>query len=263
MKLTTLLLMFLGALTAQMQDNTQPTLACDSRENSGRQVRHCEMREQTMPYAGQLNVDGKTNGGVSVKGWNRPDVLVRMKVEAGAENEGDARALVSQVRVSTSAGRVAAEGPQTSNNRYWSVSYEVFVPHQANIEAATHNGGVHISDVQGTIRFNATNGGITLARIGGDVQGRTTNGGVTIKLAGARWEGQGLDVSTTNGGVKVELPANYSAQFETSTVNGGLSSDFGDRVQMNKDHQFKTSLGSGGAPIRITTTNGGVKLARI
>ena len=124
----------------QMQDNTQPTLNCQDNNNGNRLARHCEMREQTIAYAGQLNIDGGQNGGVSVKGWSRADVLVRSKVEASAISDTDARGLAGQVRVIASAGRIAAEGPEMSHDQNWSVSYEVFVPHQSNINVSAHNG---------------------------------------------------------------------------------------------------------------------------
>ena len=63
----------------QMRDNTQPQLKCnDDNPGNGRLTRFCQMREQAIPYAGQLAIDGRENGGVSVLGWSRGDVLVRM-----------------------------------------------------------------------------------------------------------------------------------------------------------------------------------------
>ena len=55
--------------------------------------------------------------------------------------------------------------------------------------------------------------------------GTTQNGGVNVRLDGSRWEGEGLDVVTTNGGVSLAIPAGYSAELETGTVNGGIRTD--------------------------------------
>jgi len=246
----------------QMQDNTQPRLSCNGSSGQGRLVRHCEMREQTLPFAGQLNIDGRENGGVSVLGWSRREVLVRMRVDASAASDADARALASQIRVNAGAGRISAEGPANDSDHHWSVSYEVFVPHDVNLELTTYNGGLHLSDVRGNIQFSAVNGGVHLTRIGGDVHGKTTNGGVHIELAGTRWEGQGLDVSTTNGGIHLKVPENYSARVEGSTVNGGFHSDFAGMAQGKNTRQISANLGSGGAVLRVKTTNGGVHIGR-
>lgn len=249
-------------LSAQMRDNTQPEMKCNDQDN-GRLVRHCEIREQTIAYPGQLAIDGRQNGGVSVRGWSRSNVWIRMRVEASAASQSEAQSLASQIRVNIGAGRIAAEGPATNGDQHWSVSYEVFVPHSANIEVMTHNGGVHVADVRGDIAFSAVNGGVHLARVDGHVHGKTTNGGLHIELAGSRWEGEGMDVATTNGGVHLAIPDNYSARLEGSTVNGGLHVDFPVTVQGKITKHISANLGAGGAPLSVKTTNGGVHVSRI
>ncbi len=244
-----------GALFAQT--DPQPQMKCDG-GSGGNRSRFCEIREQTIAYPGQLNVDGKQNGGITVRGWSRQDVLVRSKVETYAESDTDAKAMASQVRVNASAGKIAADRPSTGDNRSWSVSYEIFAPRNANLDLNTHNGGVHISDVSGNITFAAVNGGIHLAQIGGSVKGKTVNGGLHIELAGSTWQGQGLDAQTTNGGVHLALPANYSAHLEASTVNGGMHVDLPGGTRSRKDSRVSMDLGSGGPPLRLATTNGGV-----
>jgi hypothetical protein len=51
------------------------------------------MREYTVPAAARIVVDGRVNGGISVKGANRKDVLVRAKVETWAPSESDAKGI--------------------------------------------------------------------------------------------------------------------------------------------------------------------------
>jgi DUF4097 and DUF4098 domain-containing protein YvlB len=221
------------------------------------------MREQTIPYSGQLSLDGGRNGGVTVKGWSRGDVLVRAKVEASAPSDSEARGVAGQIRLRAGAGTVASDGPASSEDRNWAVSYEVFVPRQSNLQITTENGGVHVADINGRVDFSAVNGGVHLTRVNGHVQGKTTNGGVHIELAGSRWEGDGLDVSTTNGGVHLEVPANYSARLETSTVNGSVHNTVPMTVSGKIGRQLSANLGSGGATIRLVTTNGGVHFQEI
>src|SRR5271170_5577216 len=76
-----------GALPARAQ------LSCDSKGfNQDHMVTHCEMREQTVGYAGRLSVDPGMNGGVSIKAWSNANVLVRSKVESAASDDLGARA---------------------------------------------------------------------------------------------------------------------------------------------------------------------------
>ena len=84
-----------GALFAQLRDNSEKQMTCQNGGYDSDSVRHCEMREQTVPAIGRLSVDANRNGGVTVKGWLRNEVLVRARVEAAAENEGAAANVVS------------------------------------------------------------------------------------------------------------------------------------------------------------------------
>lgn len=89
------------------------------------------------------------------------------------------------------------------------------VPEASDLDLETLNGGIEVKGVYGDIRFEAVNGGIRLSDLGGDVRGSTVNGGVVVRLAGDRWRGRSLDVDTTNGSVKLQIPEEYSADVET------------------------------------------------
>ena len=228
-----------------------------------RLVGNCEIREQTLALSGgTIAIDGKQNGGVNVKGWDQNQVLVRARVQTGAPTAGEAEALGRQIRIETSGAKIFASGPETRRDLQWSVSYEVFVPRRADLSIETHNGGIAIADVNGKIDFTALNGGVVLRRVGGAVRGSTTNGGLVIELAGDRWDGDSLDVSTTNGGVIMSVPENYSANLQTGTVNGSVNVDFPITVQGRINKQIALNLGSGGATVKAMTTNGGVHLKR-
>jgi DUF4097 and DUF4098 domain-containing protein YvlB len=259
-------ILFLAAISglAQAPKSPTPSLNCDHGDHNDRLVTHCEMREQTMVAGGRLIIDGLTNGGISVKGWTRSDILVRAQVRTAAPSESEASLLAGQVFLQAAAGRIAATGPTTSDSSHWSVSYEVFVPLQSDLALTTHNGGISVSDVQGQIEFQAHNGGIHLARLAGSVKGGTQNGGLHIELAGNRWDGQGLDVRSVNGGVHLAMPPNYSAHLEAATTNGRVSSDIPELATPNEKRpkQIGVSLGSGGPTVRVITTNGGVHIAR-
>ena len=246
------------------QEKSKSLQCRDDNWYNDRLVSNCEIREQTLaPSGSTIGIDGRQNGGVSVKGWDQNQILVRARVQAGAPTAEEARALGQQIRIETSGSKIFASGPESRKNYHWDVSYEVFVPRRADLSVETHNGGISIADVNGKIDFSAVNGGVVLKRIGGAVRGSTTNGGLVIELSGDRWDGEALDVSTTNGGVVMSVPENYSANLETGTVNGSVNVDFPVTVQGKISKQIALNLGSGGATVKATTTNGGVRLKRI
>jgi DUF4097 and DUF4098 domain-containing protein YvlB len=84
-----------------------------------------------------------------------------------------------------------------------------------------------------------------------------------IELSGDRWDGETLDVRTTNGGIVLSVPENYSANLQTGTVNGSVNVDFPVTVQGQINKQIAVNLGSGGATVKAMTTNGGVRVKRV
>lgn len=248
------------------QRTTSPTDdPCADRGDWGRGERHCEVREERLaPFGGPLVVDARPNGGVRVEAWDQNEILVRAVVNAQAETEADAARIASEVRVEIGGGRVAATGPDMRGRRRegWHVSYRIYVPARTDLDLRSTNGGISIFGVTGALRFETTNGGVTLTDVSGDVRGRTRNGGVNVTLSGARWEGAGLDVETTNGGVNIAVPDGYSAELSARTVNGGLRSDVPLTVRGRIDREVNSTLGSGGAPVTVRTTNGGLRITR-
>jgi DUF4097 and DUF4098 domain-containing protein YvlB len=234
-------------------------------ERSGNSDResYCEVRQFTVTAAGTLNVNAEPNGGIQVEGTTRADIQVLAKVVAQADTQARAKQIADAVRITATPSDVSADGPSNSGRReWWSVSYRLSVPTVSMLSLKTTNGGISIRDVDGQIDFKTVNGGVTLTNLAGDVKGRTSNGGVNVDLDGPGWKGEGLDVETSNGGVHLRIPANYSAHLETGTVNGGFNIDFPVTVQGRIDRQLSADIGGGGAPIRVRTHNGGVKVSK-
>jgi hypothetical protein len=234
---------------------------CSDRIYSDRnRASHCETREEHFAGSGLLDIDGAPNGGIRVRGWDRTDIHLVAQVMTFADSDARARAIADAVRVETG-GRVRATGPD-NNGRHesWTVSYRIDVPRDARLALNTRNGGISIEDFRGTATFRATNGGVTLTDVSGDIRGETTNGGLDIRLTGDRWEGPGLNVETRNGGVRMQVPERYSAELETSTINGRVRIDFPVTLNGSNGQTYRTTLGAGGARLRATTRNGGIRI---
>ena len=255
----------LSALLVASAANAQERTECD--ENNwggwfnGPRARVCEVRELTVPEDGTLAVDAGPNGSIQVTGENRRDVQVRAIVQAWGRDEAEAQRIASAVNVRSDGG-LRAEGPSQEGRGGWSVSYELVTPSEIDLSLETGNGSIAIADVSGDLAFRARNGSINLNGVAGNVRGRTTNGGVSAELTGRTWEGDGLDLETTNGGVRLRIPEDYSARLETATVNGAIDIDFPVTVQGRIGRDFSTTLGRGGPLLRAETTNGQVRVSR-
>lgn len=227
-------------------------------------ARHCEVREAAVAQSTRsLGVDGRTNGSVRIMGWDRDSIAVFALVQTQAPTEATARSMAGEIRILTDGGRIRAEGePEDRRRSAYAVSYHVYVPRQMDVQARTHNGGISVEGVAGTLDLEAHNGGLSMQNVGGDVRGRTRNGGITLRVAGAQWNGRGIDLQTTNGGVTAILPERFNGRLETSTVNGGFDIDFPVTLQGRIGRSISATLGSGGPLVRLVTTNGGVRIRR-
>ncbi len=221
----------------------------------------CEVRDVTLKAPTRaLFIDGRDNGSVRVFGWDKNEVLVRALITSSAEDLRDAEAMLKDVRIEAASERIRADGPSYARRRHWSVSFEVWVPRKTSLDAETSNGSVTIQDVEGRMDLRAHNGSISLRGVSGDVRGTTSNGSVNAVLDGTTWKGEGLDLTTSNGSVTLEIPKGYNARLETGTVNGGMNIDIPITIQGNINRRISTTLGSGGPRVRAVTTNGAVRI---
>jgi DUF4097 and DUF4098 domain-containing protein YvlB len=155
------------------------------------------------------------------------------------------RALVSAVRVTSQAGRLRTDGPMALDNDHWATYFYLDVPANTRLAINTNNGGISLEEFGGAAVLRATNGSIRVRAAAGDIRGRTENGGLHIELAGARWEGEGLDVETRNGSVRLAVQIDFPA-----TIHSG------------RERRFTATLGAGGPKVRAVTTNGSVVVRR-
>lgn len=235
---------------------------CRDHWGSAREPHVCDLRVQRVArYSGTLSVDGGRNGGVEVMGWDGDSVVLHTLVVASGRSESAARDLASQVTVATTNGSIRADGPANDHYARWSVNFRVYVPRHSDLSLATVNGPVSVQGITGHMEMRAVNGPVSLDHVGGDVHARAENGPLEIALAGARWDGAGLDAETRNGPVELTLPEHYAAHLETGTVNGPMEIGFPVTVQGNVNmRHLSLDIGGGGPLIRVVTTNGPVSV---
>ena len=225
----------------------------------------CEVRDVPVKRGVRsLSVDGASLGGVSVTGWDRDSIHVSARIAGMAPTQGEAERALRDVRITAEGGTIRASGARhgDDDDSRQIVSYDVYVPRHMDLDLRAHNGGLRVNGVTGRMTLDTENGGVSLEGAGGDVRAHAQNGGLNVRLTGTHWEGTGLDAETQNGGVRLVVPEGYSARLETGTVNGGIRTDIPITVSGRISRQFSLTLGSGGAPVRAITTNGGVIIER-
>ncbi len=226
---------------------------------------YCEVRHTGFkPNSGALTIDPDENGGVEITAWDRDSVAVTARIQSGARTEDDARDLAHQVKIEAAGSTVRILGPSSGRHQHWGASLVLMVPRKIGLRAETANGPLSVEGVSGTMELSSQNGPLSLRQIGGDVRARVENGPLAVTLGGTSWEGKGLDAESVNGPVELRLPEGYNAELETGTVNGPMTLGMPLTVTLSgrvRD-RIHTTLGKGGAPVRVVTTNGPITIQK-
>lgn len=211
---------------------------------------------------GTISIDGLRNGGITVTGWDRDSMAVRTRIRVSARSQSEARSIASQVRTTIRGSSIVVDGPRRDDDVQWTASVYAMVPNKSDLRAGTRNGPMTVENVEGDLDIQTSNGPMRLTDLAGSVRARTSNGPLSISLTGNRWNGSGLDARTTNGPLTISIPEGYNARLEAGTTNGPVSLGFPITVVGRITRDISTTLGSGGATIRATTTNGPLSIRR-
>jgi hypothetical protein len=234
---------------------------CEDLWNDGR-VACCEIRDYGLAATGDpVVVRPGPNGGVQIRGWDEDSIRVRVRVKGRAGTEEQARALAGRVRIVISGSRIVAEGPEARDGA-WIAEFRIHVPRRSDVSVRTLNGPLHVEGVTGAMDLETVNGPLALIDLGGAIEAHTRNGPLSVVLGGSRWNGAGLEAMADNGPLSLTLPEDYSARLRTGTINGPVSLDHPFEAEFHSGKHARVTLGSGGPPVHVMTTNGPYSIQR-
>jgi DUF4097 and DUF4098 domain-containing protein YvlB len=202
------------------------------------------------------------NGTVDVQGWDRDTIEIHA-VKTAKHNESDLDLVSIDVDAKPGVVSVATRYPQNEGVEV-AVEYTVRVPHGAHVEhVGTVNGTLRVTGIERVEDLRTVNGNIEVFEAGGAVHARTTNGNVHLELLHVQ-DKDGAIAETTNGSVLLAVPAGTQADLETKCLNGNFSSELPVAFESTlKPREMHGRLGRGGAPIRLHTVNGGIRLVAL
>jgi Putative adhesin len=137
------------------------------------------------------------------------------------------------------------------------VTGTIRLPRGVKLDAQSTNGDITVTAVASDVTAETTNGDIVIRGSRSMVNANTTNG--DIELAPDAM-GSKFSVGTTNGDVSVDLPAAFSAAVNMRTTNGDLDLGLPGNITTKTAKLIIATLGTGGSPIDIQTTNGDITL---
>jgi DUF4097 and DUF4098 domain-containing protein YvlB len=243
-----------------------------------------------------LRLEPGRNGGVLLRGWDQPNVKVKICKAGVGYSQSDANAALKAIQVTVNGGDVRSTGlgevrddsdHNDSDQRTW-VQYIVQVPANISTEMTTWNGPLSILNVKGSVSARTQNGPISFKHASGtltaeahngpievrDSSGKLTlsaqNGPLDIELANQNWQGAGLEARTHNGPIDLKVPSNYQSGIDVQTSGRApVSCDLKTCEQNrgawnnNDDGERHIRLGASDQPvlIKMSTENGPVSIS--
>lgn len=121
----------------------------DRGDRFDRRETYCEIRTATARPSGEtVSMEGLRNGGVSVTGSDRGDIVVKTRIRAQARTMSEAKAIAGQVRTVISGSTITVDGPsRDDDDSQWSASLVASIPSRSNLRVETRNGPVSVRQV--------------------------------------------------------------------------------------------------------------------
>jgi hypothetical protein len=143
------------------------------------------------------------------------------------------------------------------------VQFTVRLPRGVRIRATTVTGAVRVTGATAPVVAGSVDGSVVAETMQGPVQAYSVNGSVLATVRGFGDTGA-VKLTTVNGSVTLELPAELDATVSANTINGSIASDFpltmtGKLVA----HHAAGVIGEGGRRVELNAVNGSVRLKRI
>jgi hypothetical protein len=147
----------------------------------------------------------------------------------------------------------------STHNNDVRVDFTVHVPAGVRFSGNTVNGAVEAANLASDVEARTVNGGIRIST-SGEAEATTVNGSIVAAM-GRSTSSAGLEFTTVNGGITLELPATLAANVRAATVNGDIETDFPLTVVGKFGrHNLRGTIGGGGRQLALTTVNGSIRL---
>ena len=223
------------------------------------------------------------NGSIKIFGADVADCNLTATITARAITEEEAKDLAERttVKLEPFGDRLIAkiDKPAFLMNKSVSVSLDVQVPSECDLELTTHNGSVQIRNitgrldgtthngrvtaeqVSGTAELHTHNGSVTCREISGDCQLKSHNGSVKVYYSKTAPSVCDISLITYNGGIELETPSDFSGEFSASTHNGSIRTDLPITIvgKISKS-KLRGKIGTGQGKLRLETHNGSIRV---
>jgi hypothetical protein len=211
---------------------------CDIRTGNWMQAKHDRTVQRQAPLAAGSTVVARTSHGyVTITGADVTDCSVVAEICGRAPGEQEAQELAEQVKIELeTVGNtltVKADKPPKKRRRSISISYNITVPRQTNIECASSYGKIKLTNLNGNVNGKTSSGSITAENIEGSTVLDTSYGSVDCRNI----SGDKFTVKSSSGSITAE---NIKGPAELNTSYGPITC----KDISGGDVKLKTSSGT-------------------
>ena len=238
--------------------------------------------ERTLTVTGPVDLSVRTgSGNIQIRTGAGDRVQITGRVSAGSRRDGlDAAERVRRVEATppiTQNGNIIRIG-DTNNDpvyRNISISYELVVPANTQVNAQTGSGNQQIGSVDRPVRAQTGSGNIRIERAGGSLHAQTGSGNIEADSVGGEVRAQtgsgsvqvrqtaraDVNVQTGSGSVTLSLPADAAYTLDARTGSGSISTAQPLTVQgrIGRNHLTGTVRG-GGNNVHVRTGSGSIDI---
>jgi hypothetical protein len=178
----------------------------------------------------------------------------RLEVEVWQPAESDLAVLSGDgaVRVEGISGRIdleVADGAVTGRAL------------RGDLDVSTADGRVVLDDLDGSLRLETRDGHSEVWGRFDALDIETTDGGTEVEARKGSRIGEGWSLRSTDGGIRLRVPRDFSATLDARTRDGGLTVEVPVRVKGRVGrHEIFGDLNRGGATLRLRSSDGSIRL---
>ena len=240
---------------------------------------YVERQEKEFKFypGGKVGIDLDVPGTLRVVGWKRGTVRMEAEKIAFYSSADQARDFLSHppIRIrhndtSVTIGVTGAPEPPA----ILEVNLTLYIPaDRTDLLIRMQQGDLALEGVNGWIEATLGEGSVEVRSVSGYFSASTLKGDIDVEMSDRGWRGQEFAAMTREGSIELRLPEEYSAALQLETRDGAIEVDYPPQevdgellppeiVIKDSTQLLRASVGDGGAPVKLTTQSGDVRLER-
>jgi DUF4097 and DUF4098 domain-containing protein YvlB len=207
------------------------------------------VHQQRILESGTTIKVGTSSGSININGAEVTDCEVVAKISVRAPTEQEAYEIAEDVEIILeqvgNVLTVKADKPHLSNNRSISISYDITVPKQTNVQCNSSYGALKLKSIDGDIIGKTSSGSINAENIEGSIDLHTSYGSVTcLDISGGD-----IKLKTSSGGIKLSMASFGECNLHTSYGSVTVDESDGDSINI---HSSSGSINVTDADVKVT-----------